>query len=109
MAIILASLYGHIAIVNRLLQDNRVDPGDGDNYAIIIASQKGYLTVVNRLLQDKRVNPTDLNNAAISEANHNGHLEIVKILLKDRRVWNSLSSEEKESYLEQIQNVEINS
>ncbi len=38
-AIILASYYGYLSVVERLLQDKRVDPSDLDNEAIGLASQ----------------------------------------------------------------------
>jgi hypothetical protein len=50
-----ASQYGKLAVVARLLQDPRVDPSDRDNQAIRKASNSGRLAVVERLLQDPRV------------------------------------------------------
>src|SRR3990172_3508532 len=54
----LAAKEGHLNVVNRLLEDDRVDPSDNDNYAIRWASLKGYLNVVNKLLEDDRVDPS---------------------------------------------------
>jgi hypothetical protein len=42
----LASKSGHIAIVERLLADPRVDPSAKDNSALRAASKKGHLPVV---------------------------------------------------------------
>ena len=61
----MASENGHLHIVDRLLQDSRVDPSDRNNCAIGWASLKGHLHIVERLLQDPRVDPSDLNNDAI--------------------------------------------
>jgi hypothetical protein len=81
-----SSTYGHLAVVNRLLEDKRVDPAAHDNNAIRIASQNGHLSVVNRLLEDKRVDPAADDNGAIRGASCNGHLSVVNRLLEDKRV-----------------------
>ena len=81
-AIRLASSGGHLAVVNRLLQDPRVDPTADDNLAIRFASSGGHLAVVNRLLQDPRVDPTADDNLAIQWASSNGHLAVVNRLLQ---------------------------
>ena len=81
-----ASEYGHLQIIERLLQDSRVDPNDNNNDAIIKASRGGHLAVVERLLNDSRVNPGDANNAAIILASQNGYLPVVERLLNDTRV-----------------------
>ena len=77
---------GHLAIVERLLQDSRVDPSDNDNWAIIFASENGHSAIVERLLQDSRVDPSDDENLAIRWASQNGHSAIVECLLRDDRV-----------------------
>ena len=53
-----ASAHGHLAVVARLLQDERVGPSDWNNEAIRAASENGHLAVVARLLQDPRVAAT---------------------------------------------------
>lgn len=53
-----ASQNGRLDMVNRLLQDPRVDPSAQDNKAILEASRNGFIGVVNRLLQDSRVHPS---------------------------------------------------
>lgn len=77
---------GNPDVVNRLLEDNRVDPSDKNNYAIIAASKCGHLDIVNRLLADSRVNPTDQNNLAIRFAMEYNHLHVVDRLLIDQRI-----------------------
>ena len=47
---------GHLAVVDRLLQDPRVDPSDFNNDAVRLASEHGHHAVVERLKQDSRVN-----------------------------------------------------
>jgi ankyrin repeat protein len=84
--IVLASLFGNLEIVERLLQDERVDPSALNNYAIRSAAEYGHLAVVDGLLQDKRVDPSARNNAAIRSAAKNGHLAVVDRLLQDGRV-----------------------
>lgn len=81
-----ASQNGNITVVNRLLDDHRVDPSADDNYAIAVASQAGHIAVVNRLLDDTRVDPSTDNNFAIRAASLNGHTPVVVRLLADPRV-----------------------
>jgi ankyrin repeat protein len=85
-AIRLAAPNGHLAVVERLLQDVRVDPSADDNYAVLWASQRGHLAVVDRLLEDDRVDPSALGNNAVRSAAVYGHLAVVDRLLEDDRV-----------------------
>jgi hypothetical protein len=50
-----AAQNGHVAVVERLLQDARVDPSTYGNHAVLLAAQNGHLAVVDRLLEDDRV------------------------------------------------------
>jgi ankyrin repeat protein len=76
----LAAEKGHLDVVERLLNDNRVNPVDDGNFAIIWAADKGHLDVVERLLKDKRVDPSTVNNHAIEWAASNGHLAVFNLL-----------------------------
>ena len=51
----MASHYGHIAVVERLLQDGtgRVDPSAKNNYAICWASRNGHIAVVEILTRGR--------------------------------------------------------
>jgi hypothetical protein len=82
----MAAANGHLAVVERLLQDKRVDPSADDNYAVRLAAQRGHLAVVERLLQDERVDPSADDNYAVRWAAQNGHLAVVDRLLEDDRV-----------------------
>jgi hypothetical protein len=77
---------GKLAVVNQLLQDERVDPAALDNAAIRVSSRNGHLAVVQLLLQDERVDPAAQNNYAIRLASQNGHSAVVELLLQDERV-----------------------
>jgi hypothetical protein len=55
-------------VVNRFLQDPRVDLAAQNNVAISSASQCGRLDVVNCLPEDPRVDPAAQNNVATSSA-----------------------------------------
>jgi hypothetical protein len=81
-----ASVRGHLEVVERLLQDPRVDPSAGNNWAIQNASANGHLEIIERLLQDERVDPSAQNNGAIQNASVRGHLAVVERLLQDPRV-----------------------
>jgi hypothetical protein len=82
----LAARDGHIAVVERLLQDERVDPSADNNYAVRLAARDGHIAVVERLLQDERVDPSAGDNYAVRWAAENGHLAVVERLLEDDRV-----------------------
>jgi len=53
---------GYIDVVNRLIEDHRVDPSALNNEALRKASKKGYLQVVIRLLNDSRVINKDVSS-----------------------------------------------
>lgn len=78
-------------VVQRLLQEDRIDPSINNNSAIKRASEYGYPATVAMLLQDSRVDPSVSDNYAIQWAARNGHLEVVNLLLKDRRVDSTVS------------------
>jgi hypothetical protein len=82
----LAARHGHNAVVERLLQDKRVDPSANNNNAVRLAACFGHLAVVERLLQDKRVDPSANANCAVLHAAYFGHLAVVERLLQDERV-----------------------
>jgi hypothetical protein len=82
----LAALNGHLSVVERLLQDKRVDPSACDNYAVRWAAQFGHLAFVDLLLRDARVDPSADNNYAVRQAAARGHLAVVDRLLEDDRV-----------------------
>lgn len=71
-----------LPLVERLLQDRRVDPSAYNNHAIRMASLFGHAQVVNRLLQDERVDPSVHNYWPVREAVAKGHLSVVEQLLR---------------------------
>ena len=77
----LASQYGHLNVVNRLLDDPRVDPSIKRDKALRDAVRGGHLNIVNRLLEDPRVNP----NEALHNAIFGNNLDIVLRFLQDPR------------------------
>lgn len=81
----IAAEEGNAEVVERLLQDPRIDPGVRDNYAIRKASKKGNVDVVRVLLQDPRVDPSADISYTIREASRGGHFETVKLLLENGR------------------------
>jgi hypothetical protein len=58
-----AAMNGHLAVVERLLQNPRVDPSARGTEAIIYACYVGQLAVAERLLQDSRVDPNALHRS----------------------------------------------
>ena len=79
-----ASFKGHLAIVERLLQEPDVDPSAEDNYPIRFASVSGHLDVVERLLQEQIVDPSARDNYAIQSASRYNPLAVVDRLLQER-------------------------
>ena len=45
---------GHLDVVNRLIEDDRVDPSADDNYAVRQASRNGHTEVVELLNKNKK-------------------------------------------------------
>jgi hypothetical protein len=75
-----------VVVVERLLQDERVDPSASNNEATRAASREGHVVVVERLLQDERVDPSAQDNDAIRSAVCKGYSAVVERLLQDKRV-----------------------
>jgi hypothetical protein len=84
LAIISASKNGHLAVVNRLLEDIRVDPSDQHNQAIIDAVKNNHVEVVERLLKpdaiENGVNPSDHNNYAYRYAKLSNYINMMSLL-----------------------------
>ena len=80
----LAARHGHLNVVDRLLENWRINPSNNQDAAFIEAAQHGHLNVVDRLLQDRRVNPSSQNNRALSLPNL--HEPIAIRILQDSRI-----------------------
>jgi ankyrin repeat protein len=81
-----ASKNGHLAVVERLLQepwDPRVDPSALENDALEHAILNDETAIVQRLLQDPRVDPSLHNNFIIRWASKHGHIDLVNQLLQE--------------------------
>jgi Ankyrin repeats (3 copies) len=86
-AIMIASLRGHLQVVDRLLSDKRVGQPRASVFSPIgLAAREGHLRVVSRLLQDQRFDPSLGNNRALRDAAYRGHRGIVRLLMQDERV-----------------------
>lgn len=77
MALFMASYNNHVAVVDILLKDPRVDPTALGNSAFLIACYVGNLEIVERLLQDKRIVPTTLGLRDAFEAHYYGIVDII--------------------------------
>ena len=82
-ALILASYHGHAAIIDMLLMHPRLHLSDRCT-ALGLAARGGHLDVVNRLLTDPRTNPADgeMASSALYEACCKGRLIVVERLLQ---------------------------
>ena len=88
-----------LAVVARLLQDTRVNPGENGSIALRKASEKGDEEMVALLLQYDRVDPCAHDNEAIIKARKNGHDKVVRMLLNDQRTkWKSLPEKFQEKF-----------
>ncbi|KAI9350723.1 ankyrin repeat-containing domain protein [Obelidium mucronatum] len=81
-----ASEEGHHLVVKLLMQDPRVNPSSGNDFALVKACLFGHIQVVKLLLTDKRVDPCSQLQASLCYAARSGHSEIVQLLLSDERV-----------------------
>ena len=79
--LIVAAVNGDSTKVERLMEDERVDPTASDNYAIRISAEKGHDQVVKLLLNDRRVDPAAKDNEAIRSSADNGHDKVVNVLI----------------------------
>jgi len=77
-----------LLVLQRLLEDRRVNPSDNNNELIRRASHLGYRHIVYRLLQDPRVIPCDARGglSALEKAEIKGFIEIVQ-LIKQWKKW----------------------
>ena len=82
----MASSRGLIDIVDRLLQDERVDPSEFNNTAIITAFHYKHFSVIKRLLQDERCNTVDVLHRLMIIASRYGNLTLLEMVLQDERV-----------------------
>ncbi len=93
-----ASEQGYLNVIERLLQDPRVNPGDNGNMSIINAIYKGHLNVAKRLLRDQRINPNNktrvLGSTILGEAAKKGYLDLVDLILQDPRTDPSIKNNE---------------
>ena len=74
---------GHVAVVKRLLTDERVDPTSKNNQAMQNAITKGQIGVVELLLTDGRADP---NFAVVFALLSSTPLKVARIILEDVRV-----------------------
>lgn len=81
---------GNVNAVDRLLEEQNVDPGMNQNQALRSAHTHGHLNVVDRLLQDDRVDPSANDNELIKEVLQKGRLDLVKRLKQHPKVKKTL-------------------
>jgi hypothetical protein len=115
MCLIASIKNGHIKLVRRLLNDERIsltrtnlkildalimnnqieimklllprlEPDLASNFALNLACELGRIEIVDILLQDRRVDPTAFSNRALKIAASRGYYHIIGRLLTDRRV-----------------------
>jgi hypothetical protein len=77
-----AAKNGFLTIVERMLEDERIDPSANNNNSINLAAKHGHIKVVERLLQDGRVDPS----RALRVAERRGQKAVIDRLKQDPRV-----------------------
>eukprot|EP01118_Nematostelium_gracile_P008216 TRINITY_DN2720_c0_g1_i1.p1 TRINITY_DN2720_c0_g1~~TRINITY_DN2720_c0_g1_i1.p1 ORF type:complete len:145 (-),score=32.13 TRINITY_DN2720_c0_g1_i1:19-453(-) len=93
----MASANGLLEVVNRLLEDDRVDVNGAfdDRYQttpLIVAISNGHLHIVDRLLKHPKIDPSAHNDYAIRCARLHGFDAIVERLSQDTRVDTNASN-----------------
>ncbi|KAJ3018056.1 UNVERIFIED_CONTAM: hypothetical protein HDU68_011353 [Siphonaria sp. JEL0065] len=86
VALEVASEYGHLQIVDSLLQDFAVNPSESGCTALDAACKNGHLGIVRRLLGDGRCDPGARSNGALILAARYGYSDLVSLLIEDGRV-----------------------
>lgn len=76
---------GNYFLLDRILDDSRVDPSIYNNMAIIDAIKNGHANVVQRLLMDPRVDPNADGNVAFEKAIINNDIATVSVILNSDR------------------------
>ncbi|KAI8610601.1 ankyrin repeat-containing domain protein [Chytriomyces sp. MP71] len=69
-----------------LLADPRVDPREDDDFAIKVSAQNGHVECLRVLLHDGRSDPAADEQFAVKFAAQHGHAECLQVLLRDHRV-----------------------
>ncbi len=80
-----ACCFGYSDIVERLLQDERVDTSQRHSRALRRAVGGGYTTIVKALLEHGKADPAAHHSEALRLACAKGHADIVDLLLADPR------------------------
>jgi hypothetical protein len=82
----MASVEGHIHVINRLLLDSRIDHVVGYYQVYQVLIQKGDLDMIKCLVKEYKIELSGLNSFAIIVASRHGHLDVVDYLLKDEKI-----------------------
>lgn len=83
LALRVAAKWGHLAVVNRLLEVENVDPSDFNNDAMFWAIENHNCAVVNRLLKDERVRIAAGPSLVAQWASECGNLVVFDQMLQD--------------------------
>jgi hypothetical protein len=94
-ALFWAAFNNHVPVVERLLQDPRVNPGDHVITIMRMIIKHNHLGLLERLLKDSRVNLTIENNWALRNAICSNKSVIVDRLLQDPRIMSSIKEDAK--------------
>jgi ankyrin repeat protein len=79
-----ASRYGNLYIVVKLLKTNKINPSANNSHCLYIAAKEGHIDIVKVLLKDPRVNSK--KSLALSHSIYNNHIDITELLLKDKNI-----------------------
>ncbi|TPX58239.1 hypothetical protein PhCBS80983_g03280 [Powellomyces hirtus] len=80
LALWMADDHQQLGVVDRLMQDPRVDSTGGDSFPVVLAAGLSYVDILARLLQDARVNPNE--PGIITAAVLNGGVAPTRLLLQ---------------------------
>ncbi|KAJ3251811.1 hypothetical protein HK103_002054 [Boothiomyces macroporosus] len=85
-ALLHAAKWGHLAVLELLVQAYKVDLMHFGNLAFTAACANGYYLVVEYMLGIQGIDPNFDGSRPLYLAAQNGHLKVVEILAKDKRV-----------------------
>jgi hypothetical protein len=81
-----AAACGCLAVLQRLLDDDRSNAGDDESVLLRQAALRRQYGAMEILLKDPNTNPTVHDNKALRFVSQRGHIPTLKLLLKDPRV-----------------------
>ena len=88
----------YIPIIKLILEDERTDPVQDNNFALVISADHNLIDIMELLLKDKRILPEFNDNIAIWVADQKGNNDAIILLWNEQSVKKSLKNDYNELY-----------